>query len=480
MKKLLIFFLLFCKSVLLSQTVLNSYPLDLKKYDENNQVLNVENTTTHDVFVFAANTESITILKYNSALFLKDEFTVARTNLDKHSIIGYSFSEDGNPTLYWATQDYSSIFVVKYYLEGKTYKMLSFKFPISSQYVITTFQKNNLFYILSKHISEPALIVDIFKNGIVEEKAFDFSAFTFQNRKTQVLTFNQVLKENPIEKIESDDYNPLSKSTQKSKVYMIDDHIVLTLDHNPKQTKVFDMNLVSHDLTEKNVPQSVTESPKKLSNSFLYNDKIYQINATQDELLFDIKDYNSGETIKSFKVMKNDTIRFKSSPLLAQGDTQKPRELKKTSKFLQRLSYLDIGLSVFKSSQNTLVTLGGVPRMERMYYTVNNELYTWDYTQTFHSESVFFESTLNRNSEFVNPQQQPLAIDNINYFLDQNKKAAFPNILKVKDFYILGYFDSAAKQYIMRKFTDGFIPDEPLNPIIDKAVFSKSFPADKP
>ena len=71
-------------------------------------------------------------------------------------------------------------------------------------------------------------------------------------------------------------------------------------------------------------------------------------------------------------------------------------------------------------------------------------------------------------------------IDNINYFLDQNKKAAFPNILKVKDFYILGYFDSAAKQYIMRKFTDGFIPDEPLNPIIDKAVFSKSFPADKP
>jgi hypothetical protein len=80
----------------------------------------------------------------------------------------------------------------------------------------------------------------------------------------------------------------------------------------------------------------------------------------------------------------------------------------------------------------------------------------------------------------VKPGQQPLAQDNINYFLDQNKKASLPNILKYKNYYILGYYDSAAKQYIMRKFTDGFMQEEPQNPIINKAVFSKSFPIDKP
>lgn len=480
MKKLLIFFLLLYKSVLLGQTVLNSYPLDLKKYDQANQVLNVENTITHDVFVFATNTENVTVLKYNSALFLKSELTVARANLDGYSIVGYSFSEDENPTLYWATEDYKSIIVAKYYLEDKTYKMLSFKFPALSQSVITTFQKNNLFYILTKDKVQPILIAYIFKNGVVEEKAFDFSGFTFQNRKTQFLTFNDIVKENPIEKIESDDYNPLYKSAQRSKVYMLDNHIVLSLDYNPKKTQVFDMNLENHDLIEKNFDQSETQSPKKSSNSFLYQDKIYQINATQDELIFDVKNYNSGEILKSFKVTKNDTIRFKSSPLLMQGETERTREIKKTSKFLQRLSYLDIGLSVFKSGQTTMVTLGGVPRPERMYYTVNDELFSFDYTQTFHSESVFFESTLDRNNEFFKRIQQPLALDNINYFLDQNKKATFPNILKFRDFYILGYFDSGTKQYIMRKFTDGFAPEEPLNPIINKAIFSKSFPVDKP
>jgi hypothetical protein len=115
-----------------------------------------------------------------------------------------------------------------------------------------------------------------------------------------------------------------------------------------------------------------------------------------------------------------------------------------------------------------------------MYYTVNDELYSWNYAQTFNSESVFFESILDRNFEFVNPQQQPLAADNINYFLDQNRKATLPSILKFKNYYILGYYDTALKQYVMRKFTDGFMPEEPSNPIIDKAVFSKSFPADKP
>ena len=163
-----------------------------------------------------------------------------------------------------------------------------------------------------------------------------------------------------------------------------------------------------------------------------------------------------------------------------QRDNEKPKEVKKTRKFLQRLSYLDVGLSVFKNNQNILVTLGGNPRMEQMYYAINDQMYSFNYTQTFHSESVFFETTLNNQYDFTLIQQQPLAMDNINYFLDQNKKATLPNVLKFKDFYILGYYDITAKQYIMRRFTDGFIPNEPTNPIIDKATFSKSFPFDKP
>ena len=44
MKKSLLLLLLIYNSVLFSQTILTSYPLDLKKSEEINSILNAENT----------------------------------------------------------------------------------------------------------------------------------------------------------------------------------------------------------------------------------------------------------------------------------------------------------------------------------------------------------------------------------------------------------------------------------------------------
>lgn len=481
MKKLLLFLLLAYQSVLLSQTVLASYPLDFKRYDANNNIINVENKTTHDVFVFATNTQNLTILKYNSALFLKDEFTLSRTNLENKSIIGYSFSEDGNPTLYWASEDLSDIFVAKYYLETKTYKILKFKFPSSSEYIVAKFQNNNLFYLLSKDISQHALTAYIFKNGIVEERIFDFSTFTFQSKKAQPLTFTQLIRENPIIKIDRDEYSPLDKASKKSKIYMEEDRLILTFDHNPKETQIFDLNLSTNDVTENKIAQSEIKTPRKISNSFYQEKKLYQINANQDELLLDIKDYDSGKLVKNVRVTSEDTIRFKTSPLfIQQGGDRKPRELKNTKRFLQHLAALEIGLSVYKNSESNFMTLGGTPRVGGAYYTVMNDSFTWDYLPVVNDETVFFETALNQKSEFIAKDPQPLALDNLYYYLSTYKKATLENVLKFKDYYILGYYDSAAKQYLLRKFTDGFPEDETRNPIIDKATFSKPFSFEKP
>ena len=481
MKKLLIFLLLMYKSVLLSQTVLASYPLEFKRYDQKNTILNVEDTTTHDVFVFAANTQSLTILKYNSALFLKDEFTLSITNLEDKSIIGYSFSEDGNPTLYWASNDFTDLFVIKYYLETKTQKVLKFKFPSSSEYVVAKFQNNNLFYLLSKDITQNALTTYVFKNGIVEERVFDFSNFTFQNKRAQAQTFTQIIKENPIIKIDPNDYTPLDKASRKSKIYLENDRLILTLDHNPKETQIFELNLDSNDITEKKIIQADIKSPRKISNSFYYEKKLYQVNASDSELLLDIKKYDSGELIKNIRVTKEDTIRFKTSPLfIQQGGDRRPRELKNTKKFLQHLAGLDIGISVYDSGENTFMTLGGTPKATGAYYTVFNDAFAWDYLPIYNDETVFFESALNDASEFVPKNPQPLALDNLYYYLEKSKKASLENILKYQDYYILGYYDSGLKQYIMRKFTDGFPDDDIQNPIINKATFSKPFSFEKP
>lgn len=481
MKKLLLFLLVTYQSTLLSQTVLASYPLDLKRYDQNNTIVNVENKATHDVFVFATNTQNLTILKYNNALFLKDEFTVSRANLENKSILGYSFSEDGNPTLYWASEDSSEILVVKYYLETKTYKILKFQYPSSSEYIVAKFQSNNLLYLLSKELTSHTLTAYVFKNGIVEERIFDFAAFTIQNKRGQSVNFSQLIKENPIIKIDLEDYTPLDKASKKSKIYLEDNHLILTLDHNPKETQLFDLNLENQDVIEKKITQSEIKTPRKISNSFYHERKLYQINANEDELVLDIKNYDSGELIKNIRVTKEDTIRFKTSPFLVQqGGERKPRELKNTKRFLQHLAALEIGLSLYNNGISTSMTLGGTPRVGGAYYTVMNDTFTWDYLPVVNDETVFFETALNQKSEFVAKDPAPMALDNLYYFLNNNRKAILDNIFRFDDYYILGYYDTALKQYQMRKFTDGFPENETQNPIIDKAVFSKPFSFERP
>jgi len=255
---------------------------------------------------------------------------------------------------------------------------------------------------------------------------------------------------------------------------MLKDHIILTLDYSPKKTQVFDINLENLDLNEKNFTQSSIQDPKKTSNSFYQEGKLYQINASESELLLDIKDYNSSQTIKSIKVLKKDIIHFKNSPLVIQKDNNKPTELKETKRFLKHLYTLDIGLSVFKNKQNTFITIGGTPKIDEPDY-LDYTFFEDDFTPIYRSESVYFESILDPNFEFIHQEEQPLAIDNILYFLSLNKKITSKNILKYKDYYILGYYDNTAKQYVMRKFTDGF-NWENQNLIPESIFISKSSP----
>ena len=480
MKKLFLFFLLISKSVLLSQTVLNSYPLNFdnnpRKYI---QALNIEDQKNHDLYVFLSDNTNITILKYNKSVFLTNQFKDSIREAFNCALIGQSISDDGYPTLYWGSQNMRNLKIIKYYLDNKTSKTLKFDFPSYHDYIITSYQKNNVFYLLGKEKDQPHLILYEFNNGKCVIRMFDFSAFAFQNEKKQNFAFSTVLKYFPIEKMEYSNFNPLDKTTSKSKMYVYDDHIVLSLDYNLKQTQVFNLNLETQEVTEKNYPQPITKKASGNSNSFYYENKLFQIKSNSDEFLFDIKDFESAKTIKSVAISKNDTIRFKNSPFYIQIDDQKPQEIKTTNKFLKSLTTVNPGISIFKNNQNDFLTIGGFLEYEIADYNYDPADYFNGFDDSSrnisfsHQKMVYFDAMLNSNLEFIkNNHTEPLALDNLFYFLGNSKNVSLQNILKLKDYYILSYYDETSKQYIMRKFTDGFIQED-RNPIRNKLQFSK-------
>lgn len=489
--------------MLFSQTILSSYSIDLYQSEENkstinferlqtlnevvfsaksdfqiskenSQILSIENEKTNELFIFIKDLKNITILKYNSALFLKNEYVFPLQNLDGKSILGCSFSEDGNPIFYLSSNLTNNISLLvfisifKCNLETKTHTILNFKFP-TNEFAVTTFQMNNSFHILAQHRIMQELILYTFKDDKVAKKGFDFSHITFQNKNGKMLRFNNLTKIYPIEKMDVDDYNALDIAAKKNKIYIHKNHLFLTLDYNPKKTHAFDINLENYELYEKNFPQSILQDPKKISNSFYQDGKLYQVNATESELLLDIKDFNSGETLKSISVLNKDDKSLKNTTLFIQKDSQKPTEVKKAKKFLEDLYTLDLGISIFKNRQNTFIYIGGTPKIkdkEKFFQTslsYNNlndydPVSNLDFPPIYHLKSVYFENILNKNLELVARDQSPLALDKLNYFLNEseNQNTIVSNVLKFKDYYILGYYDQKTKQFIIRKFTDGF------------------------
>jgi len=466
MKKLLTFIILNYCSILFSQTVLASYPLELKKSKEYQQIVNVENTKTHDVFVFALDKENVTILKYNSALFLSANFTTIRPDLDYKSVVGYSFNEDGNPILYLSSEDLKKFIAIQYDLNAKTTASFSYELPFFKESIVNQFQENNCFYILTEKNLEQKLVLYVFKGEKKEEKILDFSTFKFQNKKGETLTLNEILEVCPIEKIAINEFTPLFKGVQKTKMFVLKNRMLLTLNHNFKETQMFDVDLTSFTVQEKKIPQPATKKRTGLANSFFCENKLYQVSANEDELLFEIKDYATGATLNSFQVFKNDTISFKNSPLFMQIDNQQPKEMKNTAKFLQRLLFLEMGLSVYKTQKEILVTIGGASNGTLNYYDLSGGInaaiagnfmnVTNDLLNNPYPINMYFESVFDKKLQHSKQGQEPLAIDFISGFVNEHREVSLQNTFRFKNYYIFGYYDTKAKQYIMRKFIDGF------------------------
>nr|WP_315253571.1 hypothetical protein [uncultured Flavobacterium sp.] len=458
MKKSILFFILIHAHSLFSQTVLATFPLELKKSKEYRQIVNAENANTHDVFAFISDKETLTILKYNSALFLTNQYTFSRPDTRYKLLSGYSFNEEGNPTVYWSSPDLKNILAVRYELNTNSTVIFNYYNSFSQQSIVTPFQENNTFYILAQKDSEEKLVLYSFKNGQKEQKTVDFSSFKFKNSRNQPLTFSQILEACPVEKIETNQFNPLFKGTKKSKLYVLKNKLLLTFDHNDNETQAFEIDLATLEIQEKIFPKTATKNHVCLSNSYYHESKIYQFKVNAEELRFEIKDYKTADSIKSILVSKTDTITFKSSPLLMQFESQKPKEFKTTAKFLNQLVYLEVGLTVYKTPKSILITFGGTGNIQFTYTNQDFQDFK-DFSNIAFSSvptTAYFESVFNKKLEHTKKDQEPLAIDFISRFQQEHPEVTSSSVIRYKNYYILGYYDTYAKQYTMRKFIDGF------------------------
>ena len=307
-----------------------------------------------------------------------------------------------------------------------------------------------------------------FRGNRYDEKILDFSPYTFNLGVVNSLSLAQYIATNPIEVVDTDFFNPLFSAANKIKVYPLKDKLLFTLDYGSSQTQALEIDWNTYEITEKLFPQPTMISGVGNSNSYYHQEKLYQFKVNETQLVLAKHDYQGKEPVVAYSVLEKEKITFKNSPLYVQNGDFEPQAIKNTEKFLNRLRNKSIGISVYRTQEDLLITVGGSNEtitsdglVVGALVTIGGIMFGGDgtvpdlsYAQIL--QNIYFECRFDTNFQPKELPFSPLAVDFISGFLQENDFITLHNTAKYNDYFILSYYDAKAKQLVLRKFEDGY------------------------
>lgn len=272
------------------------------------------------------------------------------------------------------------------------------------------------------------------------------------------------LTEDDFQLMEERMLNPIFAAAAPSKLYVESDRLLLTLDQNPTLTQVFSLSLKDKTVSEQKVPLP-DPTNSVVHNSFLMEGHLYQMSSTDSQLKLSRYNLSANARDTLYTATDKDSIAFRNSPLLSQTNARKALVLKNTKKFLNRLSWSQAGLTVYRTPQDILLTIGGNRTAMSTGDLIAASLFTTggiiggvDASGAFgqtSSQLVYFDALF--DDEFHHKIYEPemLAIDLISEIMASDADFRLQTVSRFSDYYILGYFDPNVKEYVLRRVVDG-------------------------
>ncbi len=453
---ILVFFMVFGSSF--GQTILNRFPIELKKSSSYFQIFNAENEQK-DYFAFISDKQKLTAVKYNSALFFSDTLSISRPSNDYDFMAGVTFSADETPNLYWSSKDYKKVQLIHFDFKNHTTSNLIYTNNFERDKIVDAFVAHNSLHIVSITSDDKLKFTHFSNNGKNEYVV----SLDLENQSTNQSGLIKTLFENGITPIEVNLFNPLYVGVAKVKRYLSKDQYILTFDRYGLTT-AFTVNLKDFTLNKKFFSYEVF-ADKAASNSYLHQNVLYQVTANANALSLIALDFDTQTRKGSYQVDAKTEISFKNSPLILQSESGRTRELKNTSKFLSKIDYEDVGLSIYATPNYHLFTIGGVRQVASagsMFLgaglTIGGALSgafidATPMVMEGNAQSLYFESFFDKDFQHVKTPFQPLYIDALGGFLDTNRLSVY-NIYAFENYVILNYYDSKNNEFVMRKFED--------------------------
>ncbi|AXT51690.1 hypothetical protein D1818_12885 [Aquimarina sp. BL5] len=412
-------------------------------------------------------------------------------------ILGYNI--EGNTYSIFFSDSWSTKFGVQTFdFDTKTAKNTFLDFKIKGEKYVESVVYNNKIHVITITKKSSDLNIYTFdKQFIPTKNTVSLKELEYPNPRSRNHTINAyylLLSDTggisrsviDIEKIEGSNPNVIETTSKENKLYQFNNQLVFSFDYNHKKTQLCFIDLETFETVVKSYDKpSNTEEGYRKSNSYIFDNKLFQIASSNQKMKFTVLDLKTEKMIKEYKVTKEDTIRFKNSPIIQEGGGILPgfsenrvREMEKTSKYLRKISSSDLGISVYKVDNAYNIVLGGTKEITTsngytgingfgggfgMGGTVGGSTVAWiGFNPTFYNyssytttKSTYINCLFDNNFDHIQGDIKKNGYDRLFEFEDNlDIKTKAVNIFLHKDRLHYGFFDPNKRTYELYSFKE--------------------------
>jgi hypothetical protein len=366
MKKTVLFFLIFLAYNTYCQNFATSLPFLMKKGGKS---FSYVDKSKDEAYLFIANSKKIRIAHYDVNFNSIDTLMTALPENNADSMIGFT-KNDSSINLIWTSKSGKKFVFQNIDFSTKKTAITTKELDFNNETVLQTFSSNNMFYCLTVINQSDVLKLYCFSNK--NELSLQIintgqNAFTdFNNQRANVYDliaeeFGSFESSLEFQNVDTAFPNSIVICSKKRKAYFSDDQLFLTFDNNSLSTQIVKINL--QDFTSENLKiNKPTGIATTNTNSFLFENNLYQIGSSGSKLTLSVKKLD-GTEIKEFSAGLNDEISFKSSDFICEWvNPESEKKIENTNQFISKLSNYRIGISCYNYNGKNLISFGGVSK----------------------------------------------------------------------------------------------------------------------
>jgi len=299
MKKNILFTLLvffFVSSMFSQEKVFETNNVFLKPASKKNESFALSNQKNGDLMLIMSGRTSVKGILLDNTFQEKSNIDVEPLPSEYKHFIGYNIKENKYSIL--LTNDKKSKFgVLRFNLKENTAVEKELRFKLKKELFVESIVYNNNIYLFTIAKRSSNLNIYKFDSRFVPEKhtlSLAEAEFAKIPGSTIISNVYSLLTRKPnsyesivqnLSKIQSNNPNTIEVTSEKIKMYQKNNNVILSFDNNPEKTDLFYINLDTFAASHKAFEKVSKEREKyKKHNSYLFDDKLFQI-ASSDEIL---------------------------------------------------------------------------------------------------------------------------------------------------------------------------------------------------